>query len=187
MVVQGSYSSYICSGSESAFSFAYKCKRSRTRLVKVGDLGDVDRVCARGRERWSSCQRRLARTGGTARGEERRTDDGHVLDLFCGPEERLVVAHAVRVPVVAKADDDDARLFCEDGLVDVPARLESREEVGHGARLGRGSVPGRVEGGEARRRRWRRVRRGGSRLVEAGAGTCWSACKHWRGLLSCAR
>lgn len=41
------------------------------------------------------------------------------------------MAHAVWVVVVAEADDDDARLFCEDGLVDVPPRLEPRQEDGH--------------------------------------------------------
>lgn len=73
-------------------------------LVKVWDGGDVDEI-----------------------------DDGKVLDLFRDRVEGLVHGHALGVPVVAEADDDDAVLFGLDGLVDVPARGQMGEKVRHGA------------------------------------------------------
>lgn len=66
------------------------------------------------------------------RGDVDEVDDGKVLDLFGDRVEGLVHGHALRVPVVAKADDDDAVLFGLDGLVDVPARGQVGEKVRHG-------------------------------------------------------
>lgn len=45
--------------------------------------------------------------------------------------ERTYHSHARRVGVVAEAYDDETRFFGEDGLVNVPGRLEVVEE--HGA------------------------------------------------------
>ena len=58
-------------------------------------------------------------------------NDGVVLNLFGDRVQRLVHHHALRVPVVPETDDDDAVLFGFDRLVDVPARGEVRQEIGH--------------------------------------------------------
>jgi hypothetical protein len=60
-----------------------------------------------------------------------QVNDGKVLYLFGDGVERLVHDHALRVPVVPEADDDYAVLFGFDRLVDVPARGEVRQEIGH--------------------------------------------------------
>lgn len=56
---------------------------------------------------------------------------GVVLDLVADPVERLVHLHAGGVPVVTEADDDDAILLTEDGLVDLPAVVEMAQHVRH--------------------------------------------------------
>jgi len=48
-------------------------------------------------------------------------DDGKILDFFCNRIEGFVHSHTLGVPVVPKADDDDAVLFRFDGFVDMPA------------------------------------------------------------------
>ena len=60
-----------------------------------------------------------------------QVNDGKVLYLFRDGVERLVHHHALRVPVVPEADDNDAILFRFDRLVDVPARGKVRQEIGH--------------------------------------------------------
>lgn len=70
-------------------------------LVKVGDLVDVADV-----------------------------DDGEGLDLVGDLVEDLVLLHACLVPVAAEADDDEALLLGEDGLVDVPAGVEVGDDDG---------------------------------------------------------
>jgi len=82
-------------------------ENSPTRLVEVWHLCDVAEV-----------------------------NDGKVLNLFGDRVQRLVHHHALRVPVVPETNDDDAILFGFDRLVDVPARGEVRQEIGHpGCRL----------------------------------------------------
>lgn len=66
-------------------------------------------------------------------GDIDEVDDGKVLHLFCGRVEGLVHGHALCVPVMSEANDDDAVLFRFDGLVDMPARGEMGKKVGHGA------------------------------------------------------
>ena len=58
-------------------------------------------------------------------------NDSKVLDLFCDRVQRLVHDHALRVPVVPKANDNNAILFGFDRLIDVPARGKVRQEIGH--------------------------------------------------------
>lgn len=63
-------------------------------------------------------------------------NDGVVADLVGDLVEDFVLAHAVWVPVATEADDDQAVLFGQDGLVDVPAGVEMREDDGtHGKSL----------------------------------------------------
>lgn len=50
--------------------------------------------------------------------------DGEVLDALGDFVEDFVLAHAVWVVVAAKADHDEALVFGEDRLVDVPAGVE---------------------------------------------------------------
>lgn len=50
-----------------------------------------------------------------------QVDNREVLHLFRDLVEGVVHNHTLLVPVVAKADNDDAVLFGLDGLVDVPA------------------------------------------------------------------
>lgn len=60
-------------------------------------------------------------------------DDGKVFDAVGDAVEDFVLAHAVFVPVAAEADDYEAVFFGHDGLVDVPAAVEMREDDGtHG-------------------------------------------------------
>ena len=106
-------------------------------LVKVWDGGDVDEV-----------------------------DDGKVLDLFRDRVEGLVHGHALGVPVVAEADDDDAVLFGLDGLVDVPARGQMGKKVRHGGctvRAGCGNETAQPRDGIFR-----------MRLIPAGSALCKS-------------
>ena len=53
-------------------------------------------------------------------------DDSKVLDLLRDGVKRLVHGHALTVPVVAEADDDNAVFFGLDRLVNVPARGKMR-------------------------------------------------------------
>lgn len=124
MVVQVSYSSYICGRCKTVSVSGLESEESAAYLVEIGHGGDVDRVC-----RQCSPPKSVAPT--VAARADRRTDDCHVLDLFGDAVEGLVVAHAVWLVVVTEADDDDARLFCEDGLVDMPPGFEPRQEDGH--------------------------------------------------------
>src|SRR2546421_3606048 len=48
-------------------------------------------------------------------------DDGEVLDTVCDAIEDFILAHTVRVPVFAEANDYKTFVFGHDGLVDVPA------------------------------------------------------------------
>lgn len=60
-------------------------------------------------------------------------DDGEVLDAVCDLVEHFILAHAVRIPVATEADDDEAVFFGHDGLVDMPAGYEMRDDDGaHG-------------------------------------------------------
>lgn len=54
-------------------------------------------------------------------------DDGKVLHLGSNAREHVVLSHAVRVAVFAKADDHNAVGFREDGLVNMPGLLELRD------------------------------------------------------------
>lgn len=58
-------------------------------------------------------------------------DDGKVPDPVGNLVERLVLAGAGLVVQPAEAEDDDPLLLGEDGLVDVPARLEVRQHITH--------------------------------------------------------
>ena len=71
-------------------------------LVEVRNLGDVDEV-----------------------------DDGKVLNLLRDAVQSLVHDHALRVPVMSEADNDDTVFLGFDGFVDVPARWKVREEIRH--------------------------------------------------------
>ena len=103
-------------------------------LVEVGDLVDVADV-----------------------------DGGEALDLVGDLVEHLVLAHAVGVPVAAEADHAQALLFAEDGLVDVPARVEMGDDDGAHVR-GRGGDAG-IEGLRGRTR-------AGLRFVEFASRRC---------------
>ena len=48
-------------------------------------------------------------------------NDGEVLDAVCNAIEDFILAHTVRVPVFAEANDYKTFVFGHDGLVDVPA------------------------------------------------------------------
>ena len=48
-------------------------------------------------------------------------NDSEVLDAVCDAIEDFVLAHTVRVPVFAEANDYKTFVFGHDGLVDVPA------------------------------------------------------------------
>ncbi len=76
--------------------------RRKTHLVEVRHLRDVDKV-----------------------------DHSEVLDLVRNTIQSLVHGHALAVPVVPEADDDDAVFLRLDRLVDVPARGKMRQEVRH--------------------------------------------------------
>ena len=62
-------------------------------------------------------------------------DHSKVLDLVRDAVQSLVHGHALAVPVVPEAYDDDAVFLGLDRLVDVPARGEMGQEVGHRAKL----------------------------------------------------
>ena len=65
--------------------------------------------------------------------EVAEVDDGEVFDALGDAVEHFVLAHAVGVPVAAEADHDEAVFFGHDGLVNVPAGGEMREDDGaHG-------------------------------------------------------
>ena len=49
-------------------------------------------------------------------GDVNEIDDAEVLDLLGDGEEGLVHLHAIRVPIVTKADDHNFVLFAQDGL-----------------------------------------------------------------------
>lgn len=56
-----------------------------------------------------------------------------VLDLVGDAVENLVLAHAVGIPVATETDYHETVVFGHDGLVDVPAGFEVREDDGaHG-------------------------------------------------------
>jgi hypothetical protein len=55
-------------------------------------------------------------------------DDGEVLDALSDAVEDFVLSHAVRVAVSSKADDHEALFLGENGLVDMPAGAEMRED-----------------------------------------------------------
>ena len=65
-------------------------------------------------------------------GDIAQVDHGEVLHFLCHTIESLVHGHALGIPVVAEPNDDDPVLLGFDGLVDVPAGGEVREEVRHG-------------------------------------------------------
>ncbi len=74
----------------------------KTHLIEVWDLRNVDEV-----------------------------DYSEVLDLVRNTIQSLVHGHALAVPVVPEADDDDSVFLGLDRLVDVPARGKMGQEVGH--------------------------------------------------------
>lgn len=53
-----------------------------------------------------------------------KVDDGEILNAVGDAVEHFILSHAFRRPVSAKADDYNALIFAQDGLVDVPASLE---------------------------------------------------------------
>lgn len=57
-------------------------------------------------------------------------DDGEIFNALGDLVEDLVLAHAVGVVVAPKANHDESLVFGEDGLVDVPAGFEVREDDG---------------------------------------------------------
>lgn len=60
-------------------------------------------------------------------------DDGEVLDSVGDAVEHFILAHAVGVPVAAKADDYETFFFGEDCLVDMPAGGEmGKDDRAHG-------------------------------------------------------
>lgn len=60
-------------------------------------------------------------------------DDGKAFNFLRNLVQHLVLAHAVRIPVAAEADDDESIFLTEDGLVDVPSRDEVGDDDGaHG-------------------------------------------------------
>lgn len=61
-----------------------------------------------------------------------QVDDSKVLHLLRHAVEGLVHSHALRIPVVAKPNDDDPILLGFDSFVDVPAGGKVGEEVRHG-------------------------------------------------------
>lgn len=50
--------------------------------------------------------------------------DSEVLDALSNFVEDLVLAHAIWIVVATKADHDEALVFGEDGLIDMPAGVE---------------------------------------------------------------
>jgi hypothetical protein len=56
--------------------------------------------------------------------------DREALDLVSDLVEHLVLLHAGGVPVAAEADDDEALLLAEDGLVDMPAGVKVGDDDG---------------------------------------------------------
>mmetsp|Transcript_43079 Transcript_43079/g.97981 ORF Transcript_43079/g.97981 Transcript_43079/m.97981 type:complete len:208 (+) Transcript_43079:118-741(+) len=60
-----------------------------------------------------------------------KVNDGKVLDLVGDVEKALVELHAIRVPIVPEADDDDALLLGQNGLVDSVAAVEVGQHVRH--------------------------------------------------------
>ena len=69
-----------------------------------------------------------------------QVNDGKVLYLLCNRIERLVHHHALRVPVMPEANNNDAILFRFDRLVDVPSRGKVGQEIGHPSILSDGVV-----------------------------------------------
>lgn len=63
-----------------------------------------------------------------------QVNDGKVLNLFCDRVKGFVHCHALGIPVMTEADDDDAVFFRLDGFVDVPTGGEMREKVRHECR-----------------------------------------------------
>ena len=57
-------------------------------------------------------------------------DDSEVLHSVGDAVENFILAHAVGVPVAAKADDDEPFFFSEDGLIDMPASSQVGENDG---------------------------------------------------------
>jgi hypothetical protein len=60
-----------------------------------------------------------------------QVDAGERLDLVGDGGQQLVHAHARRVVVAPEADDDDAALLAQDGLVDGVGVVQVREQVAH--------------------------------------------------------
>jgi hypothetical protein len=57
-------------------------------------------------------------------------DDSKVLDAVGNFVEHFVLFHAVWIPVSTKADDNQALVLGEDGLINVPCRHEMRDDNG---------------------------------------------------------
>lgn len=61
-------------------------------------------------------------------------NDGKVLDLFGNVGEYLVLHHTSGVRIASETNDDDAVFFRDNGLIDFPAVVQMRDEIGHGHR-----------------------------------------------------
>src|SRR5882762_5457002 len=55
-----------------------------------------------------------------------------VLDFLGNAVERLIHRHALAIPIVTKAQDNNTVFFRFDGLVDVPTRRKMGKEIRHG-------------------------------------------------------
>lgn len=107
MTVHGSYNSYIyVIAPPLTPSAARKIPVEHAYLVEVRNLSDIYQI-----------------------------NDCKVLHFLCNRVERLVHCHALLVPIVTKANNNDAILFRFDCFVDMPAAGKVGKEVGHGDKV----------------------------------------------------
>lgn len=83
-------------------SIHFKQKLQCTDLVEIRHLGDIDEI-----------------------------DDSEVLHLFSDAVECLIHRHALTIPVVSKAHNNNAVFFGFDGLIHVPTRGKMWKKVRH--------------------------------------------------------
>lgn len=84
-------------------SDTYRKEEDQTYLIKVRDFGDIDEI-----------------------------DHCVILDFLSNGVQSLVHCHALTVPVMSEPNNDHTILLGFDSFVDMPARGEMREEIGHG-------------------------------------------------------
>jgi len=65
-------------------------------------------------------------------GDIAEIDNGEVLDLLTHGIQSLVHPHALWIPVVPESNDHDPIFFGQNSLVNMPARMQVREEIRHG-------------------------------------------------------